>query len=109
MICLYGIDSQRILDRITIADIYGGGLGLLLLLLMVITSYNRFSSAISSKTWKRIHIVGLYVIYIIFVYDQIEKYFFTPSPLHGAWFYTPFLIMLLAALGLRTWAFFRKS
>jgi len=109
MLWLYGIDSQRILDRIKITDIFGGGFGLFFLLIMVITSLTRFSSAISSKVWKQTHTVGLYVIYIIFVFDQIEKYFFTPSLPHGAWFYIPFMSMLFAALGLRIWSFYRES
>lgn len=109
MLWMYGIDSQRIFDRIKITDIYGGGFGLIILFIMVVTSFKRFSSAISSRVWKKTHTLGLYVIFIIFVFDQIEKYFFTPSPPHGAWFYIPFIIMLFAALGIRIWSFYRES
>lgn len=94
------IDSPRIWNQISLSDIFGGGLGILLLILLLVTSFKRFSSQLKPQNWKLLHKTGLYFLWFTFTYDQIEKYFLL-TPRGQPEYYVPFITLLFFALGLR--------
>ncbi len=109
LICLlFYMNSAKIWDRIQWTDIYGGGLGLVLLSLMLITSFNKFSVSVKPEVWKRLHIIGLYCLWIIFTFDQVENYFLK-SPPGSPEYYIPFLILLLFAMAVRVASMFSQN
>jgi len=98
---LFALNSNRIWDRIKITDIVGGGLGLVLILVMLLTSFKQFSANLAPKTWQKIHLFGLIYVWGIFIFDQFEKYYLVTPPPAGPLFYFPFMAILIFALGLR--------
>jgi len=65
---LFVLDSPRIWERIQIIDIFGGGLGLILLLAMLLTSFKQFSANLAPKTWQGLHLFGLFYLWGIFIF-----------------------------------------
>ena len=102
------IDSPRIWDQISLGDIFIGGTGILLLAVLLITSFDRYASKLTPRYWKILHKAGLYFIWLVFALDQSEKYFLL-TPRGRAEFYVPFLVLLFCALGLRIVSYFVKS
>ena len=101
------IDSPRIWDQISLSDIFIGGTVILLLILLLVTSFKKYALRLKPQHWKVLHKIGLYFLWLVFTLDQVEKYFLlTP---HGrAEFYVPFLILLFCGLGLRIVSYFVK-
>ena len=98
---LFVLDSNRIWDRIKITDITGGSLGLILIFAMLLTSFKQFSNKVAAKTWQRLHLFGIFYVWEVFMFDQVEKYYLvTPRPA-GPLFYFPFMAILLSAMVLR--------
>ena len=54
----------------------GGGLAYVFMYLMMLTTFPRFKSMISSKHWKILHTVGGYWIWIIFFRTHLKKVVF---------------------------------
>lgn len=102
------IDSPRIWDQISLSDIFIGGTGMLLLIFLLITSFDRYASKLQPRNWKALHRIGLYFIWLVFTLDQIEKSFLL-TPRGRPEFYYPFLILLFCAFGLRIVSYFAKS
>ena len=101
------IDSERIWDQISLSDIFIGGTGILLLILLLATSFKKYASQLEPRNWKALHKIGLYFLWLVFTLDQIEKYFLL-TPRGRPEFYVPFLILMFSALGLRIIAYFVK-
>ncbi|MBI4831590.1 MAG: hypothetical protein HY801_08565, partial [Candidatus Lindowbacteria bacterium] len=102
------IDSPRIWAQISLSDIFIGGTGILLLILLLITSFVKYASKLAPRNWKALHKVGLYFLWLVFTLDQTEKYFLL-NPRGRADFYVPFLILLFCALGLRIVSYLVRS
>jgi sulfoxide reductase heme-binding subunit YedZ len=101
------MDSPRIWDQISLSDIFVGGTGILLLILLLVTSFKRFALHLEPRNWKALHKIGLYFLWLVFTLDQIEKYFLL-TPRGRPEFYVPFLILLFGGLGLRIVSYFVK-
>ena len=94
------IDSERIWDQISLSDIFIGGTGILLLILLLVTSFKKYALRLKPRNWKVLHKIGLYFLWLVFALDQIEKYFLL-TPRGRPEYYVPFLVLLFGALGLR--------
>jgi DMSO/TMAO reductase YedYZ heme-binding membrane subunit len=108
LICLqFFIDSPRIWNQISLSDIFIGGAGVLLLVLLLVTSFEKYALQLKPRSWKVLHKTGLYFIWLVFALDQIEKYFLL-TPRGQPEYYVPFLVLLFGALGLRIVSCFVK-
>ncbi len=67
------------------------------LILMLLTSFDRFKKQLSHKQWKRLHTIGGYWIFGVF----FSSYF--KAVLRGEYYDFIFLSILLIVLGLRIW------
>ncbi len=103
----FWIDSPRIWDQISLSDIFIGGTGILLLILLLVTSFKKYALKLKPRNWKALHKIGLYFLWLVFALDQIEKYFLL-TPRGRPEYYVPFLILLFCALGLRIVSYFFK-
>jgi methionine sulfoxide reductase heme-binding subunit len=81
----------------------GGGLAYMLILLMALTS-NNWSVKQLGKNWKRLHVVGIHYIWLIFTISYAARLADPDKFVTGAVF-TP---LMLGALGLRLYARFRQ-
>ena len=97
---LYDVNSPVTPKNIRLIDIYAGGLGIILLSAMVITSFKKVRSTISHRTWKTIHFVGLYYVWGVFIVDMVESYFIKDVK-NAELLYIPFIIILSLAMGIR--------
>jgi sulfoxide reductase heme-binding subunit YedZ len=73
-------------SRSTITNI-PGTLGYLFILLMTITSFKTTTRLIGRKTWKALHLTGMWVLAAVFAYSNFKR-----IPL-SAWYVLPFGIM----------------
>ncbi len=101
------IDSPRIWDQISLSDIFIGGTGILLLILLLVTSFRKYASRLKPRSWKALHKIGFYFLWLVFTLDQVEKYFLL-TPRGRPEYYVLFLILLFCALGLRIVSYFFK-
>lgn len=78
-------------DSVTVV---GGGLAYVFIAAMTATSFDRTAAWIGPVAWRRLHTVGSYYIWFIFFTS------YAPRALTSLW-YTPFVFILLAVVGLR--------
>lgn len=76
-------------------SLLAGGLAYLFVVLMLLTSFEAFSKQLSQKNWKRLHTVGSYWIWIIFM----STYFKRVQNIGVQ--YLPFVLVLILVLLLR--------
>jgi len=81
----------------------GGGIAYFFIISMLLTSFERFSTLLSRKQWKRLHTFGGYWIMMLFAITYITRI------LTGAYDYSFFLILILIILALRLWFAFRPK
>ncbi len=75
--------------------IAGGGVGYLFLAAMAATSFDRSAAWLSRRSWRRLHLVGSWVLWAIFLQTLTASVFvFGPR-------YLPQVLLLLAVAGLR--------
>jgi methionine sulfoxide reductase heme-binding subunit len=78
-----------------VRDNFGANLGYVFILLMTITSFKRPAAILGKRSWKILHTVGIYYLWLSFTVAFAEK-------LDQSWlFYTPWVVMLISALILR--------
>jgi methionine sulfoxide reductase heme-binding subunit len=78
-----------------VRDNHGANLGYVFIVLMTITSFERPAAILGRRNWRILHTVGMYYLWLSFTYAFSER-------LHESWlFYTPCVIVLILALGLR--------
>lgn len=71
-----------------------GGIAYLFITIMTITSFDKVKKLISLKHWKRIHITGSYLLWIIFAKSYLPNAFHSTKAII-------FSVILLVVLGLR--------
>ena len=75
-------------------SLLGGGLAYVFLILMLLTSFKRFSKYLSPKNWTLLHTVGGYWIWFIFIRTYLKRAM-TESE------YMPIVVMLIGAVLIR--------
>ena len=78
-------------------SLMAGGIAYLFIVLMLLTSFSFFEKMISWKNWKRLHTVGGYWIWTVFMSSNIKRVF------RGEWSYTPVVVLLIIVLLFRFW------
>lgn len=82
---------------------HGGNLGYLFIFLMTVTSFERTSNLLGNRTWKIIHTVGMYYLWLAFTVtftDRLSESFFI---------YFPFVSLLIGSLLARLLALFHNK
>lgn len=86
--------SASFRDGVSVTTLVGGGVGYLLLLAMVVTSFDGPTKRLGRTWWRRLHLAGMYAQLLIFAFSYAGRT--VAEPLHA-----PALLALAAALGLR--------
>jgi methionine sulfoxide reductase heme-binding subunit len=86
--------SQAFVDGLSVVALVGGGIAYVFIVLMVATSFDRSAAWLGARAWRRLHTAGMYYIWLIFLQSYLPRALRSPV-------YAPFVIILLAALGLR--------
>ncbi len=83
-------------------SLFAGGMAYLFVVLMLLTSFERFSKYLSKKSWKLLHTVGGWWIWAIFASSYFKRV------LHGEMEYLPWSLLVLAVGVLRVVGVLRK-
>jgi DMSO/TMAO reductase YedYZ heme-binding membrane subunit len=81
-------------DEIETTTLIFGGLGYVFIAAMAATSFDRTAAWIGRRAWRRLHTVGAYYVWAIFVLSYVPRAVMAPA-------YAPLALVLFAALGLR--------
>jgi len=76
-------------------SLFAGGMAYLFIILMLLTSFSFFEKMISRKNWKRLHTLGGYWIWTVFMSSYSKRV------LNEEWFYVPIVILLITVLIMR--------
>ena len=76
-------------------SLFAGGMAYVFILLMLLTSFSFFEKMISRKNWKRLHTLGGYWIWIVFMSSYSKRV------LNEEWFYLPLVILLIIVFLMR--------
>ncbi len=74
---------------------HGGMLGYLFIIAMTLTSFNSTANWLGQRSWKILHRVGMYYLWLAFTYTFIQKLS------HSVLIYFPFVSLLILAIILR--------
>jgi len=94
---------EQIFSLDAIHEVALGGLAYLFTVLMLLTSFDKFSKAISIKNWKRLHTIGGYWIFIVFSNSIFGRV------IEGQLSYLPLAILVLSIWILRALAWMRNK
>ncbi len=83
-----------VFEKAKTIPLLGGGLAYLFLVLMLLTSFERFSKYLSGKNWLILHTAGGYWIWYIFIRSYVKRAM-------TEWEYLPLVILLAVVFGLR--------
>lgn len=87
-----------VFERAAGGALFAGGMAYLFIVLMLLTSFNRFSKYLSSKQWKYLHKIGGYWIWTIFMSSYWKRVLNLSQ-----YEYLPLAILLVLVLILRFW------
>ena len=80
-------------------SLFGGGMAYVFIILMLLTSFSFFEKMISRKNWKRLHTVGGYWIWTVFMSSYSKRVW------NEEWGYLPILILLIIVLLMRLYKY----
>lgn len=95
-------------ENIALITLLGGGGTYVLLALMTLTS-NNYSVKKLGNNWFRLHKVGTYALWLIFTQSYVGRVFGTIDGVAASWAFMLPAAFLIAALGLRIVAKYRRS
>ena len=78
-------------------SLFAGGMAYLFIVLMLLTSFSFFEKMMSRKNWKRLHTLGGYWIWTVFMSSYLKRVW------KEEWFYLPLVILLVVVLLMRVW------
>jgi sulfoxide reductase heme-binding subunit YedZ len=104
---LFYLGRPHIPESVAMADITIGIPGLIIVLLMLVTSVLWVRDNMKATTWQRLHTAGQYFVWFIFTADLIENYTESVTPL-PAIHYVPFIVALMAVMAIRLGAVYLK-
>ena len=84
-------------------SLLAGGLAYLFIVLMLLTSFSFFEKMLTRKNWKRLHTLGGYWIWTIFMSSNLKRVW------REEWEYIPVVIVLVIVLLGRIWKWRKNS
>lgn len=101
IVLLIAVQRGQVLpESIGLDDLLIGLPGLILALLMLITSFEKVRRKISAKSWTSIHKWGIHMVWSIFFLCLLSKIVFPKKDFQGLTYY-PYLLLLLLILIIR--------
>lgn len=88
---LLQFNFHAVFNKAKTISLIGGGLAYVFLVLMLLTSFSPFAKYLSAKNWKRLHTIGGYWIWYIFMRSYVKRAM-TESE------YLPIVILLVLVL-----------
>ncbi|ACY16692.1 ferric reductase-like transmembrane domain-containing protein [Haliangium ochraceum] len=101
ILALMALYPESIFPETELGTFIGGGLGYVAVLVMMATSTDSAVRRLGHRRWQRLHRVGMYILWVVFVFTYLGLATVSPA------FAAP-LILLLAAYGLRVLAALRR-
>lgn len=95
ILTLVGWSTQRLFATAGFVTAVAGGIGYLFVAAMVATSFDRTAAWLGPRRWRRLHTIGVYYLWVVFVATFAPRVFTAPAV------YATITLGLLAALGLR--------
>lgn len=95
-LALLQFNFHPVFERAKTISLMGGGLAYLFLVLMLLTSFERFSKYLSKKQWKLLHTVGGYWILFIFLRSYWKRAL-------TEYEYIPLATLLILVIAIRLW------
>lgn len=89
--------------KAAVFSLVAGGGAYLFLILMLLTSFERYRELLTFKQWKLLHTVGGYWIFVVFFSSYFKRVW------SGDLSYLPLLSLLIIVLGLRIWHLMHKK
>jgi sulfoxide reductase heme-binding subunit YedZ len=86
--------SAAFVASLNAAAIVGGGIAYVFIAAMVATSFDRTAARLGPRAWRRLHTVGMYYIWVIFLQSYLPRAAAAPA-------YLPAAGILLLAIGVR--------
>ena len=83
-----------VFNKAAITSLLGGGIAYLFVVLMLLTSFPRFSKQLSPPAWAMLHTIGGYWIWTIFMTSYTRRSF-------TEWEYLPYVVILVLVLIIR--------
>ena len=80
-------------------SLFAGGMAYLFIILMLLTSFSFFEKMISRQNWKRLHTVGGYWIWTVFMSLNFTRV------LNGEWSYAVVVILLVVVMVMRIYEY----
>ncbi|MAN47122.1 MAG: hypothetical protein GYB49_08230 [Alphaproteobacteria bacterium] len=100
IIWLFVLHAPEKPEIVGFADLAIGIPGLLITMLMTVTSIRVIRRAMPGKTWNLLHSTGLYLVWFIFTACLINS-LLTKSPPYPQWHYTPLIGLLIFIMTIR--------
>ncbi len=100
IVALWQTHRESFLASVAPTTLLGGGVGFVFIALMAATSFDRTSALLGRQAWKVLHTVGMYYLWVVFVFSY--------GPRAHAPAYALLFGLLLLALGLRLVATARR-
>jgi len=89
--------SAKFAGDVSRVTVIAGGLGFVVVALLAATSFDRTAAWLGPRRWRMLHKTGVYYLWFIFFVTYL------PPALQFVT-YVPFVVLLLAAMGVRLWA-----
>lgn len=101
IIALASLTRGSSLEETSAGELAGGGMAYAFILAMAATSSDKAVSWMGPGRWSLLHTVGMYYIWMIFMFSYGARAFFSI-------YYAPLALLLLAAMGMRLLAAFKR-
>ena len=85
-----------VFEQADVTSLLGGGLAYVFLILMLLTSFPFFANKISKANWKRLHTLGGYWIWLIFMISYVKR---VETEIE----FLPMIILFVGGVVLRLW------
>jgi methionine sulfoxide reductase heme-binding subunit len=105
---LFVLQAPAIPNGVGPADFFIGIPGLVVVVMMAITSAKKVRRAMPPVWWNRLHRYGIHLVWFIYTACLIES-FTAKSPPNPAWHYLPLIGILIAIFALRVGASMHRS
>jgi sulfoxide reductase heme-binding subunit YedZ len=86
--------SAEFVRNVNAVTLVGGGIGYLFIAAMAATSFDRTAAWLGPRAWSRLHTIGAYYIWFIFLQSYVPRAIVSVA-------YVPLAALLLIAIGLR--------
>ncbi len=96
------VNFHPVFERAAPQALFAGAGAYLFIVLMLLTSFDRFADRLSKNAWKNLHLVGGFWIWGVFMTSYWRRAL-------TEYTYLPIALLLVVVMGLRVWKLFKTS